>query len=104
MKYYQERKYVILVYNEILGGSSNSLLFNNVREKNSYAYYVNSNQKAYDNILMIYSGIQPGNSDNVLKLIRKTLQNINKGNFDEKVLENAKETIIASLTLSIQIL
>lgn len=95
-----ERKYVILVYNEILGGSSNSLLFDTVREKNSYAYYVNSNQKAYDNMLMIYSGIEPENSDNVLKLIKKTLQNMVKGNFDENILESAKETIISSIKAS----
>jgi len=95
-----ERKYVLLVYNEMLGGSSNSLLFDTVREKNSYAYYINSVQKAYDNTLMIYSGIESGNSQNVLKLIRKTLQNIAKGNFDEILLENSKETIIASIKAS----
>lgn len=95
-----ERKYVILVYNEILGGSSNSLLFDTVREKNSYAYYINSNQKAYDNMMMIYSGIQPGNSENVLKLVKKTLLNINKGKFEEKLLKNAKETITASIEAS----
>ena len=55
----------------MLGGSSNSILFDTVREKNSYAYYVNSNVKAYDNIMMIYSGIEKGNSDKVLKLINK---------------------------------
>lgn len=95
-----ERKYTILVYNEMLGGSSNSLLFDTVREKNSYAYYVNSNQKAYDNMLMIYSGIEPNNSENVLKLIRKTMNNITKGVFEEKLLDNAKETIISSIKAS----
>ena len=95
-----ERKYTILVYNEILGGSSNSLLFDTVREKNSYAYYINSNQKAYDNMMMIYSGIEPGNSENVLKLIKKTLTNMNRGKFSDELLENAKETIIASIKAS----
>ena len=95
-----ERKYVLLVYNEMLGGSSNSLLFDTVREKNSYAYYVNSNQKAYDNILMIYAGIEPGNAENVLKLIRKTLQGITKGDFLDTSLESAKKTIIASIKAS----
>lgn len=95
-----ERKYVLLVYNEMLGGSSNSLLFDTIREKNSYAYYVNSNQKAYDNILLIYSGIESRNSENVLKLMRKTLQNITKGSFKEETLENAKETMIASIKAS----
>ena len=95
-----ERKYVLLVFNEILGGSSNSLLFDTVREKNSYAYYVNSSAKAYDNILLIYAGIEKGNSENVLKLIRKTLQNITKGEFETKLLESAKETLIASIKAS----
>ena len=95
-----ERKYVLLVYNELLGGSSNSLLFDNVREKNSYAYYINASCKAYDNILIIYSGIEPGNSDNVLKLIKKTLQNISKGKFEDKLLDSAKETIISSIKAS----
>lgn len=95
-----ERKYVLLVYNEMLGGSSNSMLFDTVREKNSYAYYVNSNQKSYDNILMIYAGIESGNSEAVLKLIRKTLQSITKGNFSDELLDNAKETIIASIKAS----
>lgn len=96
-----ERKYTLLVYNELLGGSSNSLLFNNVREKNSYAYYVNSNAKAYDNILMIYSGIEIGNSENVLKLIKKTLEDVKKGKFTQTLLDNSKETIIASIKASL---
>lgn len=95
-----ERKYALLIYNEMLGGSSNSLLFDNVREKNSYAYYVNSSSKAYDNILMIYSGIESGNSENVLKLIRKTLQDITKGKFSDESMESSKETIIASIKAS----
>lgn len=95
-----ERKYTLLVYGELLGGSSNSMLFDTVREKNSYAYYINASAKAYDNILMIYSGIEPRNSDNVLKLIKKTLQNISKGKFDDKQLESAKETIISSIKAS----
>ena len=95
-----ERKYTLLVYGELLGGSSNSMLFDTVREKNSYAYYINASAKAYDNILMIYSGIEPGNSDNVLKHKKKTLQNISKGKFDDKQLESAKETIISSIKAS----
>ncbi|MBQ6495468.1 MAG: insulinase family protein [Bacilli bacterium] len=92
-----ERKYVIQVYSELLGGSSNSILFDNVREKNSYAYYINSNAKPYDNIMMIYSGIEPGNSEAVIKLIKKTIQEVSKGNIDEELLKNSKETIISSI-------
>ena len=92
-----ERKYTIMVYNELLGGSSNSILFNNVREENSYAYYINSDQKNYDNILLIYSGIEPGNSEEVTKLIKKALIDIEKGKITEEQVKSAKETIISAI-------
>ena len=95
-----ERKYVSLVYNEMLGGSSSSLLFDTVREKNSYAYYINSNIKVYDNILMIYSGIENDNEKEVYRLINKVLDGIKKGKFSNENLENAKSTIIASINAS----
>ena len=95
-----ERKYVVLVYNELLGGSSNSLLFDTVREKNSYAYYINANVKPYDNTLLIYSGIENENSEQVIKLIKKTLQKITKGDFTDNILNNSKETIISSINSS----
>ena len=96
-----ERKYILPVYAEMLGGSSNSILFDDVREKNSYAYYVNALAKSYDNILMIYSGIESGNENNVLKIINKSLKNISKGNFDIDKFNSSKETIISSIMASL---
>ena len=96
-----ERKYVMPVYAEMLGGTSNSILFDNVREKNSYAYYVNAIAKSYDNIMMIYSGIENGNEKNVFKIVEKTLKNINKGNFDDEKFISAKETIVSAMEASI---
>ncbi|MBR3161722.1 MAG: insulinase family protein [Bacilli bacterium] len=95
-----ERKYILLIYNEMLGGSSNSLLFETIREQNSYAYYINSIVKAYDNTLIIYSGIEADKEEEVTKLIKKTLQNISKGNFSEELLNSSKETIISSIKAS----
>ena len=96
-----ERKYVIKVYSELLGGSSNSILFDTVREKNSYAYYVNADVKSYDNTLLIYSGIEPGNKNEVFKLIKKCLIEIEKGNFTDDMLNNAKETLIGGIKASL---
>ena len=92
-----ERKYVLPVYNELLGGSSNSILFDTVREKNSYAYYVNALVKPYDNILMIYSGIEKGNDRAVVKLIEKSLSEISRGKFDVDKLESSKKTLISAI-------
>ena len=96
-----ERKYVLPVYGELLGGSSNSILFDMVREKNSYAYYVNALVKPYDNVMMIYSGIQKGNDKEVIKLIEKTLTLISKGKFDVNKLESSKKTLISAIESSL---
>ena len=96
-----ERKYVIRIYTEILGGSSSSLLFTNVREKNSLCYYINADVKAYDNILFIYSGISNENVGKALKLIKKTLSNMESGKFDEEIIKSSKETITSSIMASL---
>ena len=96
-----ERKYVLPVYGELLGGSSNSILFDTVREKNSYAYYVNAIVKPYDNVMMIYSGIQKGNENEVVKLIEKSLTGISKGKFDVEKLESSKKTLISAIESSL---
>ena len=97
----EERKYVLPVYGEMLGGSSNSILFDSVREKNSYAYYVNSIVKPYDNVMMIYSGNGKGTENEVFKLINRSLKDIRHGKFDLNKLENAKKTISSSIMASI---
>ena len=95
-----ERQYVIRIYNEILGGSSNSMLFENVREKNSLCYYINSDVKAYDNILFIYSGISNENVEKATKLIKKTMKDIENGNINDEVFNSAKETITSGIIAS----
>ena len=95
-----ERKYTIKLYSEILGGSSNSILFSKVREEKSYCYYINSGVKAYDNILIINSGIEKKNVESAIKLIRKCLKDINNGKISEDILESSKNTIISSIKTS----
>ncbi len=97
----KERKYVMPVLTEMLGGTANSILFDAVREKNSYAYYVNAFVKSYDNLLMIYSGIEHGNSENVSKMIQKSLTDISKGKFDNDKFLSAKETMISAIKASL---
>jgi len=96
-----ERKYVLPIYGELLGGSSNSILFNNVREKNSYAYYVNAVVKPYDNVMMIYSGIEKGTENDVYKLIQRSLKDVMHGKFDVNKLENAKNTMCSAIIASL---
>jgi predicted Zn-dependent peptidase len=86
-----ERKYVLPIYNDILGGPSYSKLFQNVREKNSLAYYVYSNYSRGDNILTISSGINKESFDKALRLIKQEFNNISKGKIIDSELIRAQE-------------
>lgn len=92
-----ERKYVIKLYSELLGGGSNSILFDTVREKNSYCYYINSSVKAYDNILIINSGVESKNIDKCLKLIKKCIKDVSLGKFSDENLNSCKNTVISAI-------
>lgn len=85
-----ERNYVSSLYNYILGGGSNSLLFQEVREKNSFCYAVHSNLAKAMQILTIQSGIDASNYKKALTVIKKQLKNMQMGNFDEQHIENFK--------------
>ena len=95
-----ERKYTIKLYNELLGGSSNSVLFETVREKNSFCYYINSSVKAYDNILIINSGVEKENVDKCIKLIKKCLKIISEGKIRDEDIMASKNTIISAIKSS----
>lgn len=95
-----ERKYTIKLYSEILGGSSNSILFNKVREEKSYCYYIGASAKAYDNILIINSGVEQKNIEPAIKLIKKCLKDISSGKVSEDLLTSSKNTIISGIKAS----
>ena len=73
-----ERKYVINMYNMILGGGFNSKFMQIIREENSLAYYINSSVNKADNLLIINSGISHENYDKVIKLVKKIMKNMDK--------------------------
>ena len=76
------------------------MLFENVREKNSLCYYINSDVKPYDNIMFIYSGISNENVDKATKIIKKTIKEISSGKIPDEVLNSAKETITSGIIAS----
>ena len=95
-----ERKYVLRVYNEILGGGGNSMLFNTIREKHSLAYYINSFSQFYDNIAIIYAGVNSSKINMAIKLIKDTLNKMGKGIFSDEDLNNAIQKIISAIEVS----
>ena len=92
-----EEKYITLMYNSILGGSANSKLFQNVREKAHLAYVASSSYYRFKSIIFINSGIEISNYDKALEVIREQIEDMKKGNFTEEDIENSKKGIIAAI-------
>lgn len=93
----KERKYVMFLYNIILGASPDSFLFRNVRESKSLTYDILSTYRKSDNFLVISSGIDYAKCNEVIKGIKKEMNNIRKGKFSIEKLNNAKSLMISSL-------
>lgn len=91
-----ERKYVMNIYNFILGGGPDSKLFQNVREKNSLCYSIHSTYQPTSNLLVIKAGIDASSYKKAVSLIKKELGNMEKGHFDESDLEKAKVTYLSA--------
>lgn len=90
-------RYSIQIYNSILGGSANSKLFQNVREKASLAYTASSSYYRFKNNIFINCGIEIKNYDKALEIIKKQIEDMKTGDFTDEEVENAKQGIIASL-------
>lgn len=91
----KQSKYATSVYNVILGGSANSKMFQNVREKASLAYSAGSNYLRQKDNVFIKCGIDIPNYEKALNLIKEQLKQMEQGDFTEEDIENAK-TIISS--------
>ncbi len=70
-------KAAILVLNEILGGNSNSRLFNDLREKQKLAYRVHSNYSEQDNDGVLYMRIFT-TTDNSPENLKKSMEGFDK--------------------------
>ena len=93
----EELRYHVMLYNSILGGSANSKLFQNVREKAHMAYVASSSYVRYKNNIFINCGIEIENYEKALKLIKEQIDAMKKGDFTEEEIENAKKGIISGI-------
>ena len=93
----ENEKYYALMYNSILGGTANSKLFQNVREKESLAYVASSSYLRYKSNIFINCGIEIKNYEKALNKIKEQLEDIKNGNFTDEDMENSKKTIISTI-------
>ena len=80
----------VKVMNALLGGTAQSKLFVNVREKLSLCYYCSSKYNAQKGIIFIESGVQEKNIYKAKEEILKQIKDIQLGNFTDKELNETK--------------
>ncbi|MEN2766384.1 EF-P 5-aminopentanol modification-associated protein YfmF [Ornithinibacillus xuwenensis] len=95
---YQDKAYPALqVFNGILGGFPGSKLFVNVREKNSLAYYASSRLESHKGLLLVFSGIAPGDYEKARKIMEEQMEAMMKGDISKQELSETKELIVNQL-------
>lgn len=77
--------------NAMLGQYSTSLLFQNVREKNSLCYSIYSNLIAFDGARELRPASKKKDIDQVLTLIQEQIETLKNGTFDEELLTVTKD-------------
>lgn len=94
----KEESYAITLYNAILGGTPASKLFQNVREKESLAYYAKSTYNKLKQVIYMFSGVDPKNNEKAKEVMLKQLEIIKNGDVSEEEFYAAKHSLISAYT------
>lgn len=86
--------YSAVVMNGLFGATPYSLLFKNVREAASLAYYANSSYQPFGGYLLVQTGIDGADYQRVLALINDQLAILQNGDFVDQQLEQVKKNLI----------
>ena len=87
----------LLVCNALYGGSANSRLFLNVREKLSLCYYASSLIDKLKGLLVVSSGVEFGDFDKAQEAILAQLDELRAGRFTGEEQNAAIRTVVNSL-------
>ncbi len=102
--YDDERTYALALLNNILGASSSSRLFQEIREERGLAYNVFSYHNAYRDcgLLSLYFGSSPGQAQTVLDVLLETVRGLVAKGVTDAELHKAKNQVKGSLILSME--
>lgn len=96
--------YPVILFNNVLGGSSSSRLFQEIREEHGLCYSIYSYHTAYKECGMfgLYVGTAPERAQTVLDLCEDILYDVAAKGITEEELSKAKEQVKGSLMLSLE--
>lgn len=84
----------------VYGQLPTSLLFQEVREKRSLCYSIYSSIQSFDGVMTVSTGIDAAHLEEVKQLIEQQRQRMADGDFDEEMLETARQMMINSILAS----
>ena len=93
--YGNEDYYALVVLNTMFGGDPSSVLFNEVREKQSLAYSIHSQLDGKNGYLFVLSGVSVEKYDTAKNTIIEEFEKFKVGEFSEEKLALAKKIIIS---------
>ena len=96
-----EKNITFHVLNYILGGGLTSILYDNLRNKNSLCYSVRSLYLKQDGLLIINTLLDKCNISKAKKLVKKSITEIIKGKISDDMFEDTKKMLIMSLKNSL---
>ncbi len=93
----EDVRYIGMLYNGIVGGSANSKLFQNVREKASLAYTTSSSYSYYTSNIFVNAGIDIDNYQKAVDIIKQQIKDMQDGKYTDEDIENVRKIIISNI-------
>ncbi|HZD60383.1 MAG TPA: pitrilysin family protein [Anaerolineae bacterium] len=99
-----ERRFVLSIMDNILGGGMSSRLFQEIREKRGLAYSTYSYHSLYaeTGFITAYAGTAPENAERVVRLIQEQIDDITDGGINDQEIYRAKEHLKGQLMLGLE--
>ncbi len=92
----KEDTYKCMLYNAILGGTPASKLFQNVREKESLAYFSKAQYNRQKNVIYTFSGIAPEMYEKAKEVMLKQVELLKAGDITDVEFNAAKQSLISA--------
>ena len=93
----EQNREAFRLFSAVFGGTPFSLLFTNVREKESLCYYCASRVVNGKDALIVDSGVELANAERTREAVLEQLSAMQQGSFSEELLENAKLAMLGAL-------
>jgi predicted Zn-dependent peptidase len=99
-----ERRFAVMVLNNILGGGMSSRLFQNIRERQGLAYAIFSEINAYRDagVLSVYAGTSLETAEKVVQSVIDEFRRLRDELLDEEELRRAKDHLKGATLLALE--